>query len=783
MKMKPSILKKLNLIIEEANALKDKNKFQKAIDKFEQALNFINIKVDEPSDKKLEIENIKNAMNQTYSVEINNVIQKAIQLTSQKEFEQARTSFQRALKICENIDDEDLKNVEKSDIYELIIEIDIQELLIRGIKLREEEKKFDESIKVFNDIKANIEKLQDSDGKAEHLSRIKEEIEKSYIAQFKQILQQGTELKQSGQFDEAIKLFEKAKNYIEESFPSDTKKAEIVNIKNLTNEIYSNQIKPIVEKGSELLNQGSTESGIAELKNALIITDKMYDSDLRTLEISIIAELLNPIYIELINPILDEGIEITKKEGFGDSILMINQAVDVFDKALDMTKAMIDSERKEIEIKNISDLINQACLPGINSVKDKSIQLIGQQKHEEAINEVYIALSLAKRMTYPEEENVELEELKNIVNKVYSVEITKVINQGNELAAKKVYDKAIGVFNEALNQTNKMYLTKEMEELVNKIKSHIYDAEVGLLVGEGKLTEEEKAKEKEIEKLRKRLEYAKSIEDDKRRVEEMNKIKKSIDNIHSEEIKLLIEQGNQLAYKKAFEEAFKFYEKALKVNEMMEEPDVKNKDLVKESYKRELINKARIEIENKQYDIAIENGRKAVELDEKFVEAYHYIGVAYNFKKKYDAGIENFQKALNYDKNHIESWNLIGVAYEAKNDYDKALENLNKAVEIDPNFSNAWYNIGNVYKQKNEFDKAIESYTKATKIDQEFAKAWFFMGSTYFDKKDYNNATISLEKAIKLDPTLAQEVNPIIKDLKNTIDKLQEILDLSFINR
>ena len=136
MKMKPSILKKLNLIIEEANTLKNKSKFQKAIDKFEQALNFINIKVDEPSDKKIEIENIRNAMNQTYSVEINNVIQESIRLTAQKEFEQARTSFQRALKICEKIDDEDLKDTEKSEIYELISEIDIQELLIKGIKLR-----------------------------------------------------------------------------------------------------------------------------------------------------------------------------------------------------------------------------------------------------------------------------------------------------------------------------------------------------------------------------------------------------------------------------------------------------------------------------------------------------------------------------------------------------------------------------------------------------------------------------------------------------------------------
>ena len=233
----------------------------------------------------------------------------------------------------------------------------------------------------------------------------------------------------------------------------------------------------------------------------------MYDSDLKKLEISIIAELMNPIYTKRINPILDEGIAITKKDNFNESNSMINQAIDVFESALDIAKTMIDSERKNIEIKKITDLINQACLPGINTIKDKSIQLIGQQKFEEAINEVYIALSLSKRMTYPEEENVELEELKNLINKIYSVEIKKVINQGKELAEKNEYEKAIEVFNEALNQTNKMYLTQEMEKQVNNIKSLIYDAEVGLLIGEGKLTEEQKEKEKEIEKLRKRLEY------------------------------------------------------------------------------------------------------------------------------------------------------------------------------------------------------------------------------------------------------------------------------------
>ncbi|MFX1376853.1 MAG: tetratricopeptide repeat protein [Promethearchaeota archaeon] len=781
--MKPSLLKKLNQIIEEANALKDKNKFQKAIAKFEQALNFINIKVDEPSDKKVEIENITSAMNQTYSVEINGVIQEAIQLTAQKEYNQARMNFQKALKICEKIKDPNLKEAEVKEINELISEIDIQELLIKGIRLREEEKNFDESIKVFNEGMAITEKIQDSAGKIDNLAKINEEIRKTYESQFKQILQQGTELKQAGQLEEAIKLFEQAKNYIEESFPSDTKKIEIVNIKNLSNEIYSNQIKPIVERANELLEQDSIERGIAELKKALTITDKMYDSDLKKLEISLIAELLNPIYLKRYNPIIEEGIQITNKENFEESNTMINQAVDFFNNALDIAETMIESEKKNLEIKKIEDLINKACLPGINSLRDKAIQLIGQEKYEEAINEVYIALSLAKRMTYPEEENVQLEELKNLVNKIYSVDIKKVINHGKELSEKKEYDKAIDVFNDALTQTNKMYLTKEMERQVNIIKSLIYDAEVGLLIVQGRLTEEQQEKEKEIEKLRKRLEYAKTIEDDERRIEEMNKIKKLIDEIHSEEIKLLIEQGNQLADKKAYEEAFNFYEKALKVNEMMEEPDIKNKDLVKVSYKRELINNAKMKIIEKQHDAAIENGKKAVELDEKFIEGYYFISLAYKHKKKYDVAIENLQKALSYDKNHIQSWNLLGLVYEAKKDYDKALENLNNAIEIDPNYSNGWYNLGNIYKQMKEFDEAIDNYTKATELSPNHAKAWYFMATAYFDKKDYNNAIINLEKAIKIDPNLAQDVNPLIKDLKNTIKKLQETLNFSFINR
>ncbi len=780
--MKASLLKKLNLIIEEANALKDKSKCQRAIEKFQDAIAFIEDKVKVPEEKTTEIDNIKNAINQTYSVQIDNIVTQAIHLTSQKNFDKAKDEFQNALRICDNIDEEDLKNAEIDEINKLISENEIEKLMQKGSELKNQNNT-DDAIEMFKKSFSIAEEIYGSDDRSEALSRVKKEITMIYDSQIDKIVEKGKDYKENGQIDDAIKTFEDALQTIERFFDVNEKKTQITSIKNLTNEIYSNQIKPLVEKGKDLLSQNLKEQAISNLQNAVSLVMKMYDSDLKNLENSLIAEVLNPIHIERINPLIEKGIEITKQEKFEESINSINEAVDFFHQALDIARMMATSERKEVKINEIKALINNACVSGIDVIKNDSIQFIVQKKYDEAISDLYIALSLAKRMVYPEEENLELENLKNLVNKVYSAEVTEVVNKGNKLVEQKDYEKGIKTYNDALTMTNKMYLTDEMEKEVALIKSLIYETEVKLLVGKGELSEEQKLKEKEIEKLKKRLDYAQSIDDPDRRATEMSKIKNLIDDVHSEEIKLLIEQGNQLADIKKYDDAFKFYERALKVNELMESPDVKNKDLIKSSYKKELINRAKLEIDNKNYDSAIENCNRALDLDEIFVEAYFHIGLAYHKKKKYDAAIENFQKAVNFNEKHINSWNSMGLAYEAKEDYDNSLIKFKKAVEVDSGFSDGWYNLGNVYKLRKEFDNAITNYIKATELNPEFAKAWFFMASAYFDKKDYNSAIQYLEKAFKLDPNLAQDINPLIKELKSNLDKLNENLSMAFINR
>ncbi|MCK4780853.1 MAG: tetratricopeptide repeat protein, partial [Candidatus Lokiarchaeota archaeon] len=396
-----------------------------------------------------------------YSVQVDNVVQGAIRLTAQKKFDKAKEEFQNALKIVNNIDDHDLREAEIDEINKLISENEIEQLMTKGVELKNENKS-DEAVEFFKKALIIAEDVYESDFRNEGLGRIKNEITQIYDSKIDDIVELGKKYKQEGQNDEAIKTFKEALQTIEKYFDLDAKKTQITTIKNSTNEIYSNRIKPLVNKGKDLLKQDLTEQAISEFNNAVSLADKMFDSDLKNLEISLIAEALNPIYIERIKPIIEKGKKVTSQEKFEESINLINEAVDIFHQALDIANSMVFSEKKEIEIKEISELINNASSSGINVIKDNSIQYIVQKKYDEAVSDLYIALSLAKRMAFPEEENPELVNLKNLVNKVYSAEVTEVVNKGNKLDDQKDYEKAIETYNKALTMTNKMYLTDDM---------------------------------------------------------------------------------------------------------------------------------------------------------------------------------------------------------------------------------------------------------------------------------------------------------------------------------
>jgi len=480
--MKASILKKLNLMIEEANAFKDKNKYQKAIDKLHEAIDFINEKVKEPEDKETEINNIKNVINQTYSVEVNDYIQQAIRLVSQKEFDKAYENFQEALKVADNIDDPDFKETEVQEVNKLNNEAKLKELIIDAVNLREN-KDFDDAVETFNKGLIIAEEIYEGIPKIEEQDKIKAEIDQTCSTQIKLIIEKGNQLKLTDKSDEAINEFEKALRLTDSFYNSEQKNKEIINIKNLVNQIYSNKIKPIVDKTRELVTQNNINSAISESKNALDIANRMYDSDLKNLEISIIAEIINPFYIEKVNPIIEKGKQVTQQDKFEESTTKINEAVKIFKEALDGANSMIPDIKKDQEIKNVSDLINNACLAGINLIKENSVNNIMQKKYDDALEAINLALELDLK-------DINLYYMKNKALYEYGKidEALKVVEEGLKLfpdKTKKItihkaylykrqknYDKALEIIDNLFEKN-----PNDIDILNNKLYYHLYKGE------------------------------------------------------------------------------------------------------------------------------------------------------------------------------------------------------------------------------------------------------------------------------------------------------------------
>jgi len=679
-----------------------------------------------------------------------------------------------------------LREAELSEITAHIEHNRLEESIYQGEKLILEEK-YENAIGYLKNTLEKAAQVYKNQPNHEIIGRIKDKINQTYSKKVYILVEQGNQSKVLGNSDLAIKNYEDALKITEELFESELKNTEITKIRNLINQIYSNDIKPLVDKGKHFIEQKYFEDAVKEFEKSLDLAYKMFDSEQKKNEIDqineVAADVLNPIYEERLKPILGKGKELIIKENYAEDVVIVNEALGYFDKALDIAKRMADSKERDLKVKDIENLINKICKKRIELLNDNSLRMIAQRDFDAAVSELYGAISIAKRMTIPEDHNQELEKLKSSVNMAYSSQIEDILREGKGLLEQKDYDKALVIFNRALEITNKMYLNEQMEQEVNMIKSLIYQAELKHLVGRGDLVEEQQKFERELEKLNKKMEYAKTIDDPERRFEEMNKIKKDIDKVHHSEIKLFIEQAEQLSEEHHFNEAFEYFEKAISINHLIEDSEYKDKIPIKTKYKNTLIEKAKLEIASKTFDKAIEDCKKALGLDSAFIDAYFYMGVTNTEKQDYDIAIQNFKKALDLSKNHSKSWNSLGLVYEKKRDFDSAIESYIKAVEIEPFYAEAFYNMANSYRLKRDYSRAIDNYRKAIEIESDHALAWLFLGFTYMDRKDYNTAIEHITKAVELAPKLASDLSSLIKNFNETILKLEENLSNKFENR
>jgi tetratricopeptide (TPR) repeat protein len=111
--------------------------------------------------------------------------------------------------------------------------------------------------------------------------------------------------------------------------------------------------------------------------------------------------------------------------------------------------------------------------------------------------------------------------------------------------------------------------------------------------------------------------------------------------------------------------------------------------------------------------IAAENSmaiiKDVIERKIKTETAIHFFkGTSYAYKGQYDQAISDYNKAIEINLMNAIAYNNRGLVYDKKGQYDQAISYYNKAIEINPKNAEAYYNRGLAYDKKGQYGDKSE---------------------------------------------------------------------------
>ncbi|MFN6963696.1 MAG: protein kinase domain-containing protein [Pyrinomonadaceae bacterium] len=197
-------------------------------------------------------------------------------------------------------------------------------------------------------------------------------------------------------------------------------------------------------------------------------------------------------------------------------------------------------------------------------------------------------------------------------------------------------------------------------------------------------------------------------------------------------------------------------------------------------------------LEESDCDAAIQNFKRAVELDPHFALAYSGLGACYAnrvFKglgdaEDYTYAEAAFSKAFFYDPNVVEARVLMVMIYLARGEKQKARSEIELLAKQFPNDAALYFVKGVMHRLDGEYDESLKAFEKLARLDPAArAVAAYNRARIFIYTGDVEKAFAELDKGAKAEPN-----HPMIKifrsgayfyggDKQKAIDIISKVLE------
>ena len=164
--------------------------------------------------------------------------------------------------------------------------------------------------------------------------------------------------------------------------------------------------------------------------------------------------------------------------------------------------------------------------------------------------------------------------------------------------------------------------------------------------------------------------------------------------------------------------------------------------------------------QSQNYQGAIADFNKAIELQPKFAGAYSVRGAARVAIGKKKGALADANKAIELQPNYAPNYLTRGATHFGLGNYQEAIADSTKVLELDffdqGTIYNAYVIRAEAHTQLKDYELAIKDYTQAIKLQPDKASAYSGRGNLYTKQKNYQQAINDYTKVIELQPNNAQ---------------------------
>lgn len=155
--------------------------------------------------------------------------------------------------------------------------------------------------------------------------------------------------------------------------------------------------------------------------------------------------------------------------------------------------------------------------------------------------------------------------------------------------------------------------------------------------------------------------------------------------------------------------------------------------------------------EKDDYDKAITDYTRAIKLEAGNVDFLIARGGAYKLKADASNALADYDRALKIDPNHVSAYSARARLYVKQGDYAKAEPDFNKAVALSPD-EDTYEERARFYEDRGDYDRAISDYNAVIDLNPNNSSNFLNRGHAFFKKGELDRAIQDYDKGIELEP-------------------------------